>query len=234
MHTPLSDAQTAAVSRASLRAKAGVLRLRLGDAQGAAARLGEAQAELEHAVGTEAEFRPIHPLGVHDVGYEEGLTRIVFCELQEALAAATESSEELKEAELLLVREVFAMFAVDGVLRKAAYKEYLQGIGLWGGCVTVSGLSSASVTRTEYTMCAGSTRDRYSDHGKYGYDAEGWRQECEEMGCDMAVGITADAFETMYGKNRLGLARADLERCNQMSNCAWRLPTHYWEHAPCC
>jgi hypothetical protein len=51
LHTPLSDAQTAAVSRASLRAKAGVLRLRLGDAEGAAARLGEAQAELEHAVG---------------------------------------------------------------------------------------------------------------------------------------------------------------------------------------
>ena len=48
---PLIDAQEAASARASLRAKAGWLRLQLGDAESAAERLGEAQAELLDAVG---------------------------------------------------------------------------------------------------------------------------------------------------------------------------------------
>ena len=49
---PLEEAQKAAADRAALRTRTGWLRLRMGDAEGAAARLGEAQAELQRAVGT--------------------------------------------------------------------------------------------------------------------------------------------------------------------------------------
>ena len=56
---PVQEALIAAAARASLRTKAGVLRLRLGDAEGAAAKLGEAQAELLVMVGPEADL-PMH------------------------------------------------------------------------------------------------------------------------------------------------------------------------------
>ena len=48
----------AAADRASLRAKAGQLRLRLGDAEGAATSLGQARAELLRTVGSEANLDP--------------------------------------------------------------------------------------------------------------------------------------------------------------------------------
>eukprot|EP01046_Picozoa_sp_COSAG06_P032383 COSAG06_NODE_3232_length_5642_cov_6.207108_3_plen_978_part_00 len=59
---PLPAAREAAARRASLRAWAGWLRLRLGDAEGAAARLGEAQAELLSAVGPDDELSSWVPM----------------------------------------------------------------------------------------------------------------------------------------------------------------------------
>jgi hypothetical protein len=50
---PLSEAQEAAAARASLRVRAGWLRLRLGDAEGAVTRLGEAHRQLQDAVGAD-------------------------------------------------------------------------------------------------------------------------------------------------------------------------------------
>ena len=114
-----------------------------------------------------------------------------------------------EDAELQPVRELLALFAVDGVLSKEAYKEYLQGVGLWDGRVSASGAS-------QYMHEA----RRYTNDAEYGYDARGWREDCKEMGCNAAVGLTAEAFETilygrgpgLYGQRRFGKARADLER----------------------
>jgi hypothetical protein len=65
--------------------KVGVLQLRLGDAEGVATRLGEAQAELEHAVGVNPVER--HP-GIDCEGVDA--CKAASHELREALAATTE------------------------------------------------------------------------------------------------------------------------------------------------
>ena len=45
---------------------------------------------------------------------------------------------------------------------------------------------------------------------------------CKVLECTVE-GLSSKNFEVMYGKHRLGKARADLEKCRQ-SKGKWRLP----------
>lgn len=104
--------------------------------------------------------------------------------------AAEPVSQEAKQraTELPLVREIFALFDadVDGRLSKEECKAYHKGIGDWG---------------------AGDP-----DYTNKGWD-EGWAKECKSVQCT-TDGITATAFEeVVYGKYRVGQARAHLDMC---------------------
>ena len=94
----LARASTAA--RASLRARAGLLRLRLGDTEGALARLNDAHAELEHAVGPEANFEnessPENEKGEQGGGSFD--CKVAFRELREAMDAARAPAATAQQA----------------------------------------------------------------------------------------------------------------------------------------
>ena len=98
MSEPLEAARNAAVGRAQLRTKAGWLRLRMGDAEGAAARLGEAQAELLRSVGPEQGLEQGRGLACRLSALMHGVTSVAFGELRDAMHAVDDAPEEAQRA----------------------------------------------------------------------------------------------------------------------------------------
>ena len=97
---------------------------------------------------------------------------------------------EQRAQDVPLVTELFAMFDADGdgKLSKAEYKNYLSAVGLWG---------------------SGNCTDQ-------AYDKSGWPEECKNLSSSRAEGVGWEAFDAiLYGKYRLGMAQADLNRCKQ-------------------
>jgi len=85
------------------------------------------------------------------------------------------------------VWEIFEMFDTkrEGRLDKAAYQRYLRGIGAWG------------------------TDEDYTDAG---WDAR-WPNECTNVGCTAATGVTREGFKALYIKFRQTKVAADLASC---------------------
>ena len=74
----------------------------------------------------------------------------------------------------------------DGALSQAEYRAFLEGIQLWG-------------------------RGNYVEEG---WDAR-WPEECQILGADPAMGVTAEGFVVLYSEHRVGKATADAESVAQ-------------------
>ena len=104
-----------------------------------------------------------------------------------ARAAFERESERVWRAMEAQVWEIFEMFDTnsEGRLDKAAYQRYLRGIGAWG-------------------------KGSYTDAG---WD-ERWPNECTNVGCMAATGVTREGFKALYIKFRQTRVATDLASCH--------------------
>ncbi len=121
---------------------------------------------------------------------------------------------------------LFGMFDKDddGVLNKQEYREYLRGIGMWGGYDSVSGERNYRYHLDEWFDKDYCVNDVFSG-GSTGHKA-GWQADCAEMACDAKKGISLAVFASkVYGEYRQGKLVDDLANVWGISpdQASWKL-----------